>query len=539
MTNSVCVEALEFQYMQDAINDFSSLSPAGELYFLYAPKGWRFRILFVKNNMLIRCFYGDLFDQKKITGQTKSKIIVQIKKLANAKKIVLFITKYDPIADNWPLHKDKVAISNFILNHSIKCNDDEDIEILEEFSLKHISDISKNLLRRPSLTKAAQEYISARSLGCCEYKNCARKLYINEQGVYGGYGTLAHIIAASDGGPRAIRGVSADEIRDPENLLYLCEEHHRLIDRVDIESHTIEVLRGMRDLRKEMSSLLSSQLSYEQSIPIVLEGDIYGVNTEITDREVLTAMTCNELIPYNAKITRIIKLKETFYESQSYVDYWNALFASKNREIKDYIDLLKNSSGIKLSIFALMTLPFLFLAGYITGEGRAIELFHRHRINGWAWGSNDVEKSITEFDINYSDRISANTDVVILLSITAIIDEDRIPDKLKLLPRIILNCQNVEIKQDPFNTKEDLNNYKKKAQQAVNMATDGYKAKTVHIIAIAPAIAVFILGQKFQRRSSPKITMYQIDRKIQAYPILNFDKNIVTLDWDNKKKLDI
>lgn len=539
MANKVPVEALEFAKIQVSIKSFVDIDSLGKIYFVYDPKGWRFRILLVRNEKLTQCFYGELFDQKKPSNTTQSKVMLLLQQASQHKNIFLYGIQYRPTADKWFLADETVSLDDFklVIQDGIPYVKQDEVDVLMDFAQQHAVLVFKNNGKRPALREKAKGYIVGRSLGCCEFENCADPLFINTEGVFGNYGTLAHIVAASSGGPRAEAGISEDAITDPENFLYLCEKHHRLIDKTDVETYTIERLRNMLVKRKYLANLLSMQLKYEETIPIIFEGDILEIKTEISKREVLDAVISKGMI-FTENPIRPIKLQATRSEANSYSDYWNNLFSTNDSEIIAYKRLLRDLGNTKLSIFPLATMPFIFLMGYMTGESQPIQLFHRNRARGWVFLNEDQDKNI--FDINSFTKPKGNLEeVVILLAITATIDEDRLPLSLKALPRITLTCSTAEIGQDVFNTQGELERYKEKAQQAVNIAIDTYKAKKIHIISVAPAVAIFILGQKFQRRSSPPITMYQIEYGEEAYPILCFNKNVVSLFWDKNKRLDI
>jgi hypothetical protein len=71
---------------------------------------------------------------------------------------------------------------------------------------------------------------------------------------------LAHIVAADEDGPRGSAGESLRISDDPDNILLMCDAHHRLIDRIDANGFTVDRLREMRarhveHVRRQMESL--------------------------------------------------------------------------------------------------------------------------------------------------------------------------------------------------------------------------------------------------------------------------------------------
>ena len=82
----------------------------------------------------------------------------------------------------------------------------------------------------------------------CQFSPAAAKDLQRESlsGTPGNFSYFAHIVASSPKGPRGdklLSGVKADDIR---NIMLMCDECHRRIDRVDPGRFTVDVLNKMR-----------------------------------------------------------------------------------------------------------------------------------------------------------------------------------------------------------------------------------------------------------------------------------------------------
>lgn len=77
----------------------------------------------------------------------------------------------------------------------------------------------------------------------CAMPNCTNVL-IDKDGTR--LGEVAHIHAASDGGPRANTSLSQEERRDAENLILLCRNCHRKIDK-NVEQYPAETLIKIKE----------------------------------------------------------------------------------------------------------------------------------------------------------------------------------------------------------------------------------------------------------------------------------------------------
>ena len=72
----------------------------------------------------------------------------------------------------------------------------------------------------------------AESAGFCQKPECNRDLFVETyNGHYVAIGEMAHILAASIGGPRADLSADSDSLASIENLILLCKICHAMIDQ--------------------------------------------------------------------------------------------------------------------------------------------------------------------------------------------------------------------------------------------------------------------------------------------------------------------
>jgi len=85
--------------------------------------------------------------------------------------------------------------------------------------------------------------------GRCQYDGCNRPLWLDTL-TKAEFNTsyIAHIIADEPGGPRGDAVLSKKLKSDISNLMLLCDEHHRLVDRADVSAHPVDRLVEMKVL---------------------------------------------------------------------------------------------------------------------------------------------------------------------------------------------------------------------------------------------------------------------------------------------------
>lgn len=97
---------------------------------------------------------------------------------------------------------------------------------------------------RDRVPPAQEKVVISRSGDSCAYPGCGLELTIDPQHVDDSpkaTGKVAHISAASPGGPRYDESMTSKQRGSAENLIYLCGSHHDVIDS-QLEFHTRDFL---------------------------------------------------------------------------------------------------------------------------------------------------------------------------------------------------------------------------------------------------------------------------------------------------------
>lgn len=101
---------------------------------------------------------------------------------------------------------------------------------------------------RDRVPAAQEKVVISRSGNLCAYPKCAVELTIDADATGDrpkATGKVAHICAASPGGPRYDDLMTAVERGSAENLIYLCGPHHDAVDS-QLEKHTREFLEDAK-----------------------------------------------------------------------------------------------------------------------------------------------------------------------------------------------------------------------------------------------------------------------------------------------------
>ncbi|MCK6589443.1 MAG: hypothetical protein L6Q76_17890 [Polyangiaceae bacterium] len=113
-----------------------------------------------------------------------------------------------------------------------------------------------------------------KAAGRCEYRGCRAPLWLDSL-TKAEFNTayIAHIYGDSPGGPRYEAGTSERLATDISNLMLICDEHHRLIDKGAVAEHPVARLMEMKREHEERVELLGG-LGPELASEVVM----YGAN---------------------------------------------------------------------------------------------------------------------------------------------------------------------------------------------------------------------------------------------------------------------
>lgn len=232
-----------------------------------------------------------------------------------------------------------------------------------------------------------------KAAGRCQYEGCNKPLWYDSlTKVEFNTSYIAHIIADQPDGPRGDKELSKQLKADIDNLMLMCDEHHRLIDREDVSGHSVERLQGMKKQHEEQMAFLTSLLPDRQSHIL-----LYGANIGQNYAPLSWKKAKDAIYPekYPAEKTAI----ELGMKNSSFVDreeiYWQIEKENLCRQFNDKVKSKLGAGEIEhISVFALAPQPLLMELGRLLSDIPAADVFQLHREPpDWIWqkGSGDFE----------------------------------------------------------------------------------------------------------------------------------------------------
>lgn len=340
--------------------------------------------------------------------------------------------------------------------------------------------------------------------GRCQYAGCNKPLWRDELTmVQMNKAYIAHIIADSPNGPRGDSKLSLQLAAEISNVMLMCDEHHRLIDREGLADHPVDLLRQMK-------------LEHEQRIEIVTGIDrnrkshilLYGANVGDHSSPVSYSAAAPAILSdgrYPASSTALIlgMINSSFRDRTD--GFWKIESEHLRVMIQQQVRPQLASGSIQhLSIFAFGPQPLLILLGYLLSDIPAAQVYQLHREPpGWYWEENPSDFA---FSIHEPDRIKGEPALV--LSLSATVTDDRIVAALGE-DVTIWRISIAEPNNDFLKSSRQLQQFR----ETIRKLMDKIKAKhgqrtTLHIFPAVPVSIAVELGRILMPKADMPLRVY-------------------------------
>lgn len=113
------------------------------------------------------------------------------------------------------------------------------------------------MIEHPHPTVTIQKHVLAASGNQCAFPSCSRMIFDLKHETL--IGTIAHIKARSEGGPRFDISQSEDENRSFGNLVAMCSEHSKIIDGPKWRDFSVDILKTWKKEHEEEVSKSSDR----------------------------------------------------------------------------------------------------------------------------------------------------------------------------------------------------------------------------------------------------------------------------------------
>lgn len=415
-------------------------------------------------------------------------------------------------------------------------------------SVRDVSDFYKkrtDLLgqgRGKKISQKTEEEVWHDAGGRCMYRGCGQNLgYTSLTTKTARIAYLAHIVASDPDGPRG-NSDSHKLSNDSENIMLMCDAHHRLIDRIDVLGHPTNLLQTMREEHKQRVNYLLKNLAFPRAKIVTLLADLGQVPTNTSQKELIESVLRRQASPSNYVFNAI---RRTQRDDRNRQDFWWHFLHEHENDIRNFTQQASSlfsqngeAQPDKLAVFPLHLVPVLVIAGCVIGEAQPVEVFQydRHR-HTWCWDA--LATPFHQGSISTSPLSTATSEEVVLsIELTAPVDEKALPNNLaaaihnQSMPWIRIVHASPDF--GCMRCAEDLEQFTSVARQVVRVIQDQILAKHVHFIGIAPASTLFRFGQLLQAGHHPLYQIYDRSSHVQSFkPALTISGTQITAYSEN------
>lgn len=365
---------------------------------------------------------------------------------------------------------------------------------------------------RPAIPEKTRTCLWVLTGGRCQYEGCNKPLWQDELTLLQmNTAYIAHIIAVEPNGPRGNKELSPKLATDISNLMLMCDEHHRLIDREDVEGHPVERLHEMKRKHEERIELLTSIQKEKKSHILLYGANIGDHSTHVSWRKAAIAMV-PEFCPAENQAIELSWSNSSFKDNESI--FWQIEREHLQRQFRQKVkDRLQSKDIEHLTVFALAPQPLLMEFGRLLSDIPAAEIFQLHREPpDWKW-----QKHPEGFDYILQEPEIQKKTVALNLSLSATVDSSRITSVLGY--EISIWTLTIEKPNNDFlKSREQLSMFR----QQFRLLMDRIKARHgqdifLHVFPAVPVSVAVEIGRAWMPKADLPLCIYDQNRKLNGF----------------------
>ena len=351
-----------------------------------------------------------------------------------------------------------------------------------------------------------------KAAGRCQYDGCNKQLWLDSL-TKTEFNTayIAHIVADQPNGPRGDVALSKKLKADISNLMLMCDEHHRLIDREDIEGHPVEKLQIMKNKHEKRIDLLTS-ISEEKQSHVLLYGANIGQQHPFVNWQKASQAMTPEWYPAEKTAVELGMKNSSFRDHED--SYWTIEKEHLNRQ---FFSVLKNKLAVgdigHFSVFALAPQPLLIELGRLLSDIPTAEVYQLHREPpNWVW-----EENPEEFDYIIREPDKVNGKVAVNLSLSANINNSRITSTVGgdvAIWELTINEPN----NDFLKSREQLKMFRQCFRKLLNdIKMKCGETAEIHLFPAVPVSIAVEIGRVWMPKADLPIKIYDQNRKANGF----------------------
>lgn len=369
----------------------------------------------------------------------------------------------------------------------------------------------KKKIPRPNIPSKVRLEVWSAAGGRCSIRGCNEPLWYNGLTLMSGnFSDMAHIIGAKEDGPRG--GPDSDKLAtDARNIMIVCKDCHKLIDD-NPEKYTVDMLREMKKEHEYRIDRVTGIKVDQKTEVLIFKSKIAGRPVSIDIQEVEGTIIRSGFYPASKGLLTIDRTQE---DGDGVEDYWNYNRTKIEQEFKRLFDLYGQEIS-RLSVFALGSMPFLFLLGKLITDTRVnhVEVFQRSReMQSWDWPVDIDHAMLPGYRIERPQTANSNSIPVLLLALSDHIQSDKYeglwPSKKDVYT---ITLEGAVPNRDYLKHPSQIDQFVKLFHQLLNELQATYGAKTtLHLLPAVPLSIAVRSGMAILPKKEMPILIYDMN----------------------------
>ncbi|SNT02390.1 hypothetical protein SAMN05216374_2347 [Tardiphaga sp. OK246] len=366
---------------------------------------------------------------------------------------------------------------------------------------------------RKSIPNKILNVLWGRSAGHCQYTGC-NKLLIGEQ-ISGARNAnksyIAHIVGDSAYGPRGDPVLSPLLARDPDNLMLVCDEHHRVIDREMVDQHSVGVLREMKQ-RHEARIRIVTDIDEDLGTHVIRYAARIGTNESPVAKDAVKWSLLPDSYPLD---DGWIDLDLATLELPDHEpEFWTVQLRNLRNGFAEKVRGRMERQDIRrLAVFALGPMPLLFELGRLISDIATAEVRQLLRDpKGWKW---DPRATVLEYDVRRPNNTGGP--VALKLELSAEISDERIRTTLPA-DAAIWSIAAAGAHNDVMRRPEDLAAFAKLFRKTLDDIKVAHGENVVvNVFPAVPVSAAVEAGRAWQPKAHPTLRIFDQNKKLGGF----------------------
>jgi hypothetical protein len=368
---------------------------------------------------------------------------------------------------------------------------------------------------RKAIPAKVQNVVWGRAAGRCQYAGC-NKLLIGEQ-ISGARNAnksyIAHVVGDSPEGPRGDPILSPKLAHDPDNLMLVCDEHHRVIDREMGDAHSVDVLREMKS-RHETRILIVGGIDEDLGSHVIRYAAKIGANESPVEKGAVKWSMIPDRYPLDGGwidldlVTLELRDDDPAYWP-THVKNLQTAFGEKVR------GRMERQEIKRLAVFGLAPIPLLFELGRLISDIATAEVRQLLRDpKGWKW---DATSPPVRYELHRPDQTGKV--VALKLEISAPVVDERAA-KVLGADSSIWSISAAGAHNDIVRRPEDVAAFAKLFRKTLDDIKLAHgEDTTVNVFPAVPVSIAVEAGRSWQSKAHPSLNIYDQNWKLNGFAL--------------------